>query len=80
MAQSYVGKRPISKGIGRGIRRFVIVLSRSPLMGVRGERLHDATEGCDRRGYLPKVARRLHVMLRLLGSDKAEQPDQTAIV
>jgi hypothetical protein len=25
MAQSYVGKRPISKGIGRGIRRFVIV-------------------------------------------------------
>jgi hypothetical protein len=25
MAQSYVGKPPISKGIGRGIRRFVIV-------------------------------------------------------
>jgi hypothetical protein len=25
MAQSYVGKRPISKGIGRGIRRFGIV-------------------------------------------------------
>jgi hypothetical protein len=25
MAQSYVGKRPISKGIGRVIRRFVIV-------------------------------------------------------
>jgi hypothetical protein len=24
MAQSYVGKRPISKGIGRGIRRFVL--------------------------------------------------------
>jgi len=33
VAQSYVGKRPISKGIGRGIRRFVIVAFALPASG-----------------------------------------------
>jgi hypothetical protein len=42
MAQSYVGKRPISKGIGRVIRRFVIVAFALHASGRR----HDATGGC----------------------------------
>ena len=39
MAQLYVGKRPISKGIGRAIRRFVVLsfASAVPMDRVAGE-------------------------------------------
>jgi hypothetical protein len=46
MAQSYVGKPPISKGIGRGIRRFVIAAVALHASGCQPQALHDATAGC----------------------------------
>jgi hypothetical protein len=47
MAQSYLGKPPISKGIGRGIRRFVIVAFALHALAVSRKNLQDATEGCE---------------------------------
>jgi hypothetical protein len=51
MAQSYVGKRPTSKGIGRGIQRFMI-RTLAPRFLASGARRMVA----DWRGYAPRVA------------------------
>jgi hypothetical protein len=43
-AQLYVGKRPISKGIGKPIRTFIVLaFSRPIFLGVSGEHLRNQT-------------------------------------
>jgi hypothetical protein len=56
MAQSYVGKRPTSKGIGRGIQRFRIGAC-APRFPASAARVLTARRTvADWRDYAPKVA------------------------
>jgi hypothetical protein len=56
MAQSYVGKRPTSKGIGRGIQRFMIGAFAPRLPASAATALRARRMVADRRGYAPRVA------------------------
>jgi hypothetical protein len=49
MAQSYVGKCPVSKGIGTVIRKFVVLPFTPAAPDVSGERLRNSMDDCWRR-------------------------------
>jgi hypothetical protein len=80
MAQSYVGKPPISKRIGSIIRRFVVSPVTSDVPNVSGVRPRNSIDGCGRARLLAEFAIRRCVSLQLLGCDEAEEPNQTARV
>jgi hypothetical protein len=56
MAQSYVGKRPTSKGIGRGIQRFMIGAFAPRPLASAARVFRARRTVADRRGYAPRVA------------------------
>jgi hypothetical protein len=56
MAQSYVGKRPTSKGIGRGIQRFMIGAVAPCFLASAARAFTARRTVADLRGYAPKVA------------------------
>lgn len=56
MAQSYVGKRPISKGIGRGIQRFMIGAFAPRFLASAARAVTARRTVADLRGYAPRVA------------------------
>ena len=76
MAQSYVGKRPISKGIGTVIRRFVIAAFKRRVSGRRPQAAA-RRDAWLRAGAATRHGLRDFTVLRPLGMDRRR--DRTAI-
>jgi hypothetical protein len=64
MAQSHVGRCPISKGIGGAIRKFVMFAFNAPLtVDLSGERPRDSIDEASRLARICRLAHSVGVSL-----------------